>query len=63
MKRIMIVEDDKNVAELLKKYIGEIDHSLETALFSRASEAYRYAKVELVELFILSIIHFDKKYG
>lgn len=61
MKRIMIVEDDKNVAELLKKYIGEIDHSLETALFSRASEAYRYAKVELVELFILDIQLLDYK--
>lgn len=61
MKRIMIVEDDKKVAELLKQYIGEIDHSIETALFSRATEAYRYAKVESIELFILDIQLLDYK--
>ncbi|HHV08994.1 MAG TPA: response regulator transcription factor [Clostridiales bacterium] len=61
MKKILVVEDDKKVAELLKQYIGEIDPSLETVLFSRAAEAYRYAGAESVELFILDIQLLDYK--
>ncbi len=61
MKKILIVEDDIKVATLLQQYIGEIDSSLETISFSRAAEAYRYAKSEAVGLFILDIQLLDYK--
>lgn len=61
MKKVLIVEDEQKVASLLKQYITEIDRSLETILFSRAAEAYRYAKDETVELFILDIQLLDYK--
>jgi two-component system LytT family response regulator len=61
MKKILIVEDDKKVASLLEQYIGEIDRSLETVIFSRAAEAYRYAKDETAGLFILDIQLLDYK--
>lgn len=61
MKKVIIVEDDQKVASLLKQYITEIDYSLEALLFSRAADAYRYAKVESVELFILDIQLLDYK--
>jgi two-component system LytT family response regulator len=60
-KKVLIVEDDKKVAALLRQYIGEIDPSLETALFSRAAEAYRSAVDEAVGLFILDIQLSDYK--
>lgn len=61
MKKILIVEDDQKVAALLKQYITEIDGSREIILISQAAEAYRYAKVESVELFILDIQLLDYK--
>jgi|GEM_PF-4546953 len=61
MKKVLLVEDDQMVASLLKQYIAEIDHSLEAVSFFRAAEAYRYAKDESVELFILDIQLLDYK--
>ncbi|WP_313125938.1 LytR/AlgR family response regulator transcription factor [Proteiniclasticum ruminis] len=61
MGKVLIVEDNQKVASLLKQYITEIDRSLEALSFSRAAEAYRYAKVESVELFILDIQLMDYK--
>lgn len=61
MGKILIVEDDQKVAALLKQYITEIDGSREIILISRAAEAYRYAKVESLELFILDIQLLDYK--
>jgi two-component system LytT family response regulator len=61
MKTVLIVEDDNKVAALLKQYIDEIDHSLETVLFSQAAEAYRFAKDKTVKLFILDIQLLDYK--
>jgi DNA-binding LytR/AlgR family response regulator len=59
--KILIVEDDKKVALLLQQYINEIDPSLETVLFSKAAEAYRYAKEESAGLFLLDIQLMDYK--
>ncbi|MDR0286487.1 MAG: hypothetical protein LBI03_02085 [Clostridiales bacterium] len=56
MKKVLIVEDDKKVAALLQQYIGELDGSVECALFAKAAEAYRYAMEEAVRLFILERI-------
>lgn len=61
MKKILIVEDDKKVAQLLKQYIDEIDSSLETVLFTKAAEAYRYSEIEPVDLFLLDIQLLDYK--
>jgi two-component system LytT family response regulator len=59
--KILIVEDDKKIALLLQQYIGEIDRALETMLFSKAAEAYRYAKDKTAGLFILDIQLLDYK--
>lgn len=61
MKKVIIVEDDKQVAALLTQYINEIDRSLETVMFSRAADAYRYTKDETAALFILDIQLLDYK--
>ena len=61
MKKILIVEDDKKVSALLKQYILEIDCTLETILFSRATDAYQYSKGEKVDLFVLDIQLLDYK--
>jgi two-component system LytT family response regulator len=55
MSSILIVEDDKKVGELLRRYIHELDGSATCALFPRAADAYEYASAAAVDLFILDI--------
>lgn len=61
MKRVLVVEDDKNISALLLQYIAEVDREIECTLFSKAGDAYQFAADNAVHLFIIDIQLVDYK--
>lgn len=61
MSKILIVEDNITMAKHLKQLIHNIDTNLDTVVFSKAGEAYQYAKKEEISLFVIDIQLADYK--
>ena len=55
MGKILVVEDDQNVAKRIAAYIRKIAAELEVIAFAEAGEALRYAQANEIALFILDI--------
>lgn len=55
MGKILVVEDDQNVAKRIAAYIHKISAELEVIAFAEAGEALRYAQANEIALFILDI--------
>lgn len=61
MNKVLLVEDNENTVRRLKQYIKHAAPDLEVLAFSRASEAYCYAKKVTISVFIVDIQLTDYK--
>ena len=56
MKKILILEEDKNILERLKRIIEELDEKVEIYASNDADEAYQYARRITMDLFIVDVV-------
>ena len=58
MGQIMLVEDNQAAVRQLKDYVHRISPDFTVSVFAKASDAYAYAKMNKIDLFIVDIQFF-----